>query len=67
LQRARDRNRIEPVVFVQRQLGHASIQTTMVYLHLVQDLVDDAVLGYDDELDDWATTAHGQAQDLHQE
>jgi integrase/recombinase XerD len=67
LQRTRDRNRIEPVVFVQRQLGHASVQTTMVYLHLVQDLADDAVLGYDDELDDWAATAHGQAEDLRQE
>lgn len=59
LQRARDRNRIEPVVFVQRQLGHASVQTTMVYLHLVQDLVDDAVLAYDVELDDLALAAHG--------
>ena len=67
LQRARDHNRIEPVVFVQRQLGHASIQTTMVYLHLVQNLADDAVLAYDDELTDWATTTHGQAEDLRQE
>jgi integrase/recombinase XerD len=67
LQRARDRNRIEPVVFVQRQLGHASVQTTMVYLHLVQDLADDAVLTYDDELDELATATHGQAQDLHKE
>lgn len=54
LQRNRERNRIEPVVFVQRQLGHASIQTTMVYLHLVNELADDAVLAYDDELNDWA-------------
>lgn len=59
LQRTRDRNRIEPVVFVQRQLGHASVQTTMVYLHLVQDLADGAVLSYDDELNDWAAAAHG--------
>lgn len=67
LQRTQDRNRIEPVVFVQRQLGHASVQTTMVYLHLVQDLADDAVLVYDDELNDLATPTHGQAEDLHQE
>lgn len=45
LQRNRERNRIEPVVVVQRQLGHASIQTTMVYLHLVNELADDAVHG----------------------
>lgn len=51
LQSYRDRNRIEPVVFVQRQLGHASIQTTMVYLHLVNELADDAVLAYDAELE----------------
>lgn len=51
LQRHRDRNRIEPVVFVQRQLGHASIQTTMIYLHLVNELADAAVLAYDAELD----------------
>lgn len=41
---------LEPLVFVQRQLGHSSIQTTMVYLHLVNELADEAVLAYDDEL-----------------
>lgn len=54
MQRHRGDNRIEPLVFVQHQLGHASIQTTMVYLHIVNELVDDAVLQYDDELNDWA-------------
>ncbi|WP_410480314.1 tyrosine-type recombinase/integrase [Pseudomonas sp. DCA-1] len=41
---------LDPLVFVQRQLGHASIQTTMVYLHLVNEMADEAVLAYDDEL-----------------
>lgn len=41
---------VEPLVFVQRQLGHSSIQTTMVYLHLVNEMADEAVLAYDDEL-----------------
>jgi len=41
---------IEPLVFLQRQLGHSSIQTTMVYLHLINELADDAVLAYDNEL-----------------
>lgn len=41
---------INPLVFVQRQLGHASIRSTMVYLHLVNQCVDQAVLAYDDEL-----------------
>ncbi|MCY1522156.1 Tyrosine recombinase XerC [compost metagenome] len=43
-------NGIDPLVFVQRQLGHSSIQTTMVYLHLVNEMADKAVLAYDDEL-----------------
>jgi len=48
---------INPLVFLQRQLGHASIATTMIYLHLVNELVDDAVLAYDDELNDWLEVA----------
>ncbi|MFJ3523568.1 tyrosine-type recombinase/integrase [Pseudomonas sp. NPDC090203] len=41
---------IDPLVFLQRQLGHSSIETTMVYLHVVNEMADDAVLAYDDEL-----------------
>ncbi len=48
----RHRGDIDPLVFVQRQLGHSSIQTTMVYLHLINELADSAVLAYDDELND---------------
>lgn len=57
LQRAKGERRIEPLVFLQRQLGHASIQTTMVYLHVVNELADEAVLAYDAELDDWPETS----------
>lgn len=53
LQRHRRDNGIEPLVFLQKQLGHASITTTMEYLHIVNELADDAVLAYDDELNDW--------------
>ncbi len=59
LQRNRTTNKIEPVVFLQRQLGHASVQTTMVYLHLINELADDAVLAYDDELHEMADGLHG--------
>lgn len=52
LQRNRGGGSVDPLVFVQRQLGHSSIQTTMVYLHLVNELADDAVLAYDDELNE---------------
>ncbi|HCT5509001.1 TPA: site-specific integrase [Pseudomonas aeruginosa] len=48
---------LEPLVFVQRQLGHSSIQTTMVYLHLVNEMADQAVLAYDDELNALAEAA----------
>lgn len=48
----RSRGSVDPLVFLQRQLGHSSIQTTMVYLHLVNELADDAVLAYDDELNE---------------
>ncbi|HDR8961663.1 site-specific integrase [Burkholderia vietnamiensis] len=53
LQRHRGDNRLEPLVFLKLQLGHASIATTMEYLHIVDELADDAVLAYDDELNDW--------------
>lgn len=48
---------LEPLMFVQRQLGHSSIQTTMVYLHLVNEMADEAVLAYDDELNKLAGSA----------
>jgi site-specific recombinase XerD len=43
---------LDPLVFLQRQLGHSSIQTTMIYLHLVNEMADEAVLAYDDELNE---------------
>lgn len=42
--------RLDPLVFVSRQLGHSSIQTTEIYLHLLDDYVDNAVIEYDEEL-----------------
>lgn len=51
LQRNRDSG-VEPLVYLQRQLGHSSIETTMVYLHIINEVVDQAVLAYDDELNE---------------
>lgn len=50
-------NGLDPLVFLQRQLGHSSIQTTMVYLHLINEMADEAVLAYDEELNTLAGTA----------
>jgi site-specific recombinase XerD len=48
---------LDPLIFVQRQLGHSSIQTTMIYLHLVNEMADKAVIAYDDELNELARAA----------
>jgi integrase len=53
LQSQRDVMRQEPLVFLQKQLGHSSPSQTMVYLHIVNDLSDAAVLEYGNELNDW--------------
>jgi len=58
LQKDRGDTKLEPLVFIQRQLGHASIHQTLVYTHLVDELTDQAVLRYDDELNDWARGAN---------
>jgi len=50
-------NGLNPLVFLQRQLGHSSIQSTMVYLHLINEMADEAVLAYDEELNSLAGTA----------
>jgi integrase/recombinase XerD len=48
---------IDPLVFLQGQLGHSSVQTTMIYLHLVNEMADEAVFAYDDELNEMAGAA----------
>ncbi|WLG87753.1 tyrosine-type recombinase/integrase [Pseudomonas cucumis] len=55
---------LEPLVFIQRQLGHSSIQTTLVYLHLINEMADEAVLAYDDELNALGG-ADGETQGIH--
>jgi len=52
LSRNRKRNTVEPLVFLQKQLGHASLRSTMVYLHIINEMADEAVLAYDDEIND---------------
>ncbi|MGO0110841.1 tyrosine-type recombinase/integrase [Pseudomonas putida] len=57
---------IDPLVFLQRQLGHSWIQTTTTYLHLINEIADAAVLAYDDELNTDSGERDGKAQNIYQ-
>lgn len=41
---------VEPLVYLMKQLRHVSISSTMIYTHLINRHVDNAVLAYDDEI-----------------
>lgn len=41
---------LDPLVFLQRQLGHSSIETTMIYLGLLNEDAESATLEYFDEI-----------------
>ena len=47
----RKSSKFEPVMYLQARLGHSSITTTMKYLHLVNDLMDDLSIEYQDQID----------------
>ncbi|MFP3586511.1 tyrosine-type recombinase/integrase [Paraburkholderia sp. SIMBA_055] len=51
LQQSKKPNGIEPLIFLQHQLGHDSLETTKKYLHVSNEVVDNAILEYDRELD----------------
>ncbi|MDS0276046.1 tyrosine-type recombinase/integrase (plasmid) [Klebsiella quasipneumoniae] len=41
----------EPLMYVRDRLGHSDVQTTMIYLHLINQLEAQSVLAYEDEID----------------
>ena len=45
---------LKPLLFLMRQLGHDSIETTMIYAHLIDEVADSAVLAYDEEVSSWS-------------
>ncbi|WHT81888.1 tyrosine-type recombinase/integrase (plasmid) [Providencia rettgeri] len=41
----------EPLLYIRDRLGHSDVQTTMIYLHLINQLEAQSVLAYEDEID----------------
>ncbi|EFQ5027974.1 site-specific integrase, partial [Salmonella enterica] len=41
----------EPLLYVRDRLGHSDVQTTMIYLHLINQLNAQSVLAHEDEID----------------
>ncbi|RZT99044.1 site-specific recombinase XerD [Advenella incenata] len=41
----------EPLLYVRDRLGHSDVQTTMIYLHLINQLEAQSVLALEDEID----------------
>lgn len=41
----------EPLMYVRDRLGHSDVQTTMIYLHHINQLEAQSVLAYEDEID----------------
>lgn len=43
--------KFDPLMYIQSRLGHSSITTTMKYLHLINDLIDDLAIEYQKNID----------------
>ena len=51
----------EPLLYVRDRMGHSDVQTTAIYLHLINQLDAQIVLAHEDELDRlFATTGHSE-------
>ncbi|GHG07011.1 tyrosine-type recombinase/integrase [Thalassotalea marina] len=47
---SRKTNTFNPLIYLRDRLGHSSINTTMIYVHLVNELMDDLTHQYQDEI-----------------
>ena len=41
----------EPLLYVRDRMGHSDVQTTAIYLHLINQLDAQIVLAHEDEID----------------
>ena len=41
----------EPLLYVRDRMGHSDVQTTAIYLHLINQLDAQAILAHEDEID----------------
>ena len=54
----------EPLLYVRDRMGHSDVQTTAIYLHLINQLEAQAVLAHEDEIDMlFAGTVHADAME----
>jgi integrase len=44
--------KFSPLLYIQNRLGHSSLTTTMKYLHLVNDLLDDVSIEWQDAINE---------------
>ncbi|KTT01383.1 integrase [Pseudomonas oryzihabitans] len=54
----------EPLLYVRDRLGHSSVQTTTIYLHLINLLEAKSVLAYEDELDAMFTDTYVSSEEF---
>jgi integrase len=48
--------KFEPLMYLQRRLGHSSITTTMIYLDIVNDMMDELTLEYQEQINNICDT-----------
>ena len=51
----------EPLLYVRDRMGHSDVQTTAVYLHVINQLGAQMILAHEDEIDQLFESAAAEA------